>query len=314
MPIDSRVSLHKLEVFDAVVAMGGVSRAADHLGVAQPVVSGHLRSLEQRVGTTLFYREGRQLHLTEAGRAVHQWATDMLRRTRELSRDLDNVSDGVAGSVVVGTSMSIGSYVLPPLLAPFLRQRPAVEVRIDIGAAAQAIAGTEDGENDFSVVIIEAPTGTPGLVTEQLGVEELVLVAPLGGPPATDVVTPDDLRDVPFIEAQKGTLRRNFTDQELARAGLPDRRVAVELGHPEAMKILVEAGLGVSCLFRSAVSREIAEGALRELTLEGARLEGPIYLVHRKDKLFSAVHHDLIQAIRAHIGPPPEAVPAPGPG
>jgi len=304
MPIDSRVSLHKLEVFDTVVELGGVSRAADHLGVAQPVVSGHIRSLEQRVGASLFYREGRQLHLTEAGRAVHLWATDMLRRTRELSRALDSVSDGLVGSVVVGTSMSIGSYVLPPLVAPFLRERPAVDMRIDIGAAAQAISGTEAGENDFSVVVIKTPTANQGLVTEQIGMEELVVVAPPDGPPNSGMVTADELRSMPFIEAQKGTLRRTFTDQELARVGIPDRRVAAELGHPEAMKILVEAGLGVSCLFRSAVSRELAEGTLRELTLADAHMEGPIYLIHRKDKLFSAVHRDLIEAIRTHVGAP----------
>jgi DNA-binding transcriptional LysR family regulator len=310
MPIDTRVSLHKLEVFDAVVELGGVSRAADHLGVAQPVVSGHLRSLEQRVGASLFYREGRRLHLTEAGRAVHLWATDMLRRTRELSRDLDSVSDGLAGSVVVGTSMSIGSYVLPPLLAGFLRERPAVEVRIDIGAAAQSIAGTEAGENDFSVVVIEAATTNHGLVTEQIGAEELVLVAPPHGLPEDDSVTVDGLRSLPFIEAQKGTLRRTFIDQELARIGLPDRRVAAELGHPEAMKLLVGAGLGVSFLFRCAVSRELADGTLREVAIPDVHLVGPVFLVHRKDKLFSAVHRALIQDIRAHVGPVVQASPA----
>ncbi len=199
--------------------------------------------------------------------------------------------------------MSIGSYVLPPLLASFLRERPAVEVRIDIGAAAQSIAGTEAGENDFSVVVIEAATTNHGLVTEQIGLEELVLVAPPHGVPEGSSVTVDELRPLPFIEAQKGTLRRTFIDQELAHIGLPERHVAAELGHPEAMKLLVGAGLGVSFLFRAAVSREIADGTLREVAIPGVHLVGPVFLVHRKDKLFSAVHRALIQDIRAHVGP-----------
>lgn len=92
MPVDTRVSIQKLEIFETVVALGGVTLAADHLGAAQPVVSAHIRPLEGRMWTSLFYREGRKLHLTESGRAVHVWAEDMLRRTHELSRDLDSVS------------------------------------------------------------------------------------------------------------------------------------------------------------------------------------------------------------------------------
>jgi DNA-binding transcriptional LysR family regulator len=109
MALDSRVTLHKLEVFSLVVELGGVSRAAEQLFVSQPVVSAHIRSLEQRVGARLFYREGRHLRLTEAGRAVHGWANDVLTHTRELSRHLDGLSDGTQGSVVVGASMSVGS-------------------------------------------------------------------------------------------------------------------------------------------------------------------------------------------------------------
>ena len=80
--MDTRVTLTKLEVFSLVVELGGVSRAAEHLYVSQPVVSAHVRSLEERVGARLFYREGHHLVLTEAGRAVHGWATSAPARTR----------------------------------------------------------------------------------------------------------------------------------------------------------------------------------------------------------------------------------------
>jgi DNA-binding transcriptional LysR family regulator len=255
----------------------------------------------------VFYREGRRLYLTEAGRAVHLWASDILRRTLELSRNLDTVSDGMAGTVVIGTSMSIGSYRLPPLLATFLAEHPAVEIRVDVTVAAQAIAGTEAGENDFSLVVIQMPTRNQGLVTERIGSEQLVVVAAPNGSPDSGTVTVEELGTFSFVEAPTGTLRRSFTDRELVRIGIPDRRVVVELGHPEAMKQMVAAGLGVCCLFRSAVDRELADGSLRELTIDGITMEGPIYLIHRKDKLFSAAQRDLIDALRSYLGPLPQA-------
>lgn len=54
----SQVSIHKLEVFCIVAELGSVSRAADRLGIAQPVVSAHLKALAQKLGTLLTIRQG----------------------------------------------------------------------------------------------------------------------------------------------------------------------------------------------------------------------------------------------------------------
>jgi LysR family transcriptional regulator, low CO2-responsive transcriptional regulator len=299
--IDRRITLQKLEVFELVVELGGVSRAADRLFVAQPVVTAHIRSLEERLGTDLFYREGGRMHLTEGGRAVHAWASDLLRRTRELSRHLEGLSDGTQGSAVIGASMSIGSYTLPPLLSRFRRERPLVDIVLNILDTEHAMADTDAGENDFAVVIAEADPVSQSLRAEKLGEDELVVVAAADGEPAESRITRAQLAALPFVEAPQKLLRQQFVDRRLQQIGVGDRKVAIQLGHPEAMKRATAAGLGVTVLFRSAVRAELASGQLREIEIEGVRLSGPIYLVYRKDKLFSAVHRALIDAIRAEF-------------
>jgi DNA-binding transcriptional LysR family regulator len=298
MAIDQRITLHKLEVFELVVELGGVSRAADRLFVAQPVVTAHIRSLEQRLGTALFYREGGRMHLTEGGRAVHAWASDLLRRTRELGRHLDGLSDGTQGSVVLGASMSVGSYSLPPLLSRFREERPLVDIVLNIIDTEHAMADTEAGENDFAVVVVEGDPVSRGLSCEKLGDDELVVVAAPDREPAATRITVDELAKLSFVEAPQKLLRRQFVDRQLQRIGIRDRNVSIQLGHPEAMKRATMAGLGVAVLFRSAVRSELATGQLREIEVEDVHLAGPVYLVHRKDKLFSAVHRELIDAIR----------------
>jgi DNA-binding transcriptional LysR family regulator len=311
MGIDRRITLQKLEVFELVVELGGVSRAADRLYVAQPVVTAHIRSLEQRLGTTLFYREGGRMHLTEGGRSVHAWASDLLRRTRELARHLDGLSDGSQGSVVLGASMSVGSYSLPPLLSRFREERPLVDIVLHILDTEHAVADTEAGEHDFAVVVVEADPGSRGLRAEKLGDDELVVVAAPDREPTESRITVDQLAKLSFVEAPQKLLRRQFVDQQLQRIGIRDRKVSIELGHPEAMKRATAAGLGVAVLFRSAVRGELASGELREIEVEDVDLSGPVYLVYRKDKLFSAVHRELIDAIRAEFAPAPDAAPAP---
>ncbi len=298
MSLDLRITLHKLEVLSLVVQLGGVGRAADHLFVAQPVVSAHIRSLEERLGAKLFYREGRQMHLTEAGHAVHVWAEDVLMRTRELGRHLDGLSDGSQGSVVLGASMSVGSYRLPHILTTFRAENPDVDLRLSISDTEHAVEDTRTGALDFCIVLTEPDVEIAGMEAEQIGSDEVVLVAAPDTGPQADVISVQELAQLPFIEAPEGLLRRTFVERRLRAAGIVDRNIVLELGHPEAMKRATMEGLGVTLLFRTAVQRELDDGLLREIPMEGVEVVVPITLVYRKGKSFSAVHRRLLDAIR----------------
>lgn len=292
-------SLHKLKIFDHVVQLGSVSRAAERLYVAQPVVTAHVRSLEERVGARLFCRAGRHLRLTEAGRAAHAWVTDVLRLTRELERHLDGVSDGSQGAVVVGSSMAVGGYLLPEVLVAFKLERPLVNIRLSVNDSEHAIADTLNGENDFAVVPSEDPPATETLVAELLGVEELVFVCAPDSDWAGTSYTVAQLAELPFVEAPTGLIRRSFVETEMSRVGIHDRTIAIEMGHPEAMKQATRAGLGVAVLSFTSVARELECGELCRIEVAGVHELGfPAYLVHHKDKLFTVAHLDLMERIR----------------
>ena len=235
---------------------GGAGRQA--LFVAQPVVSAHIRSLEERLGTKLFYREGRRLHLTESGLVVQ----DVLARTRD----------------------------------------PEVELRLSIADTEHSIEDARAGALDFAIVVSDADPDGPGLETELLGHEELVLIAAPDSEPGATEIAPAELAGLPFIEAPEGIVRRRFVDRRLKDLGVEGRDVVLEFGHPEAMKRAVRAGLGVSMLFRSAVAEELELGLLREVGIVGADVRIEVYLVHRKGKEFSPPHHELLDEIRSAFG------------
>jgi DNA-binding transcriptional LysR family regulator len=303
MALDTRISLRKLEVLTVVVQLGGIGRAAEQLFVAQPVVSAHIRSLEERLGTKIFYREGRQMLLTEAGRAIYEWAEDVLLRSRELERHLGGLSDGTQGTIVFGSSMSIGSYRLPRVLTAFRAAHPLAELRLSISDTEHAIEDTRSGALDFCVVVTEPDIEVPGMEVEQIGSDEIVVVAAPGAGFDKDVISVAELQAMPFIEAPEGIIRRSFVERRLRAAGIHERNIVLELGHPEAMKLAAQDGLGVTLLFRTAVKNELASGKLRELRVDGVDVAVPISLVYRKGKSFSAVHRSLIEAIRTALSP-----------
>lgn len=104
--LDNRISLQKLEIFCLVVELGGVGRAAEHLMVAQPVISSHLKSLRQRLPLEIFERDGRNLRLTEAGESAYAWAKDVLGRTEKMTREIDGIAHGEVGRASVSSNMT----------------------------------------------------------------------------------------------------------------------------------------------------------------------------------------------------------------
>lgn len=88
----------------------------------------------------------------------------------------------------------------------------------------------------------------------------------------------------------------------LAEVGVTRRSVLLELGHPEALKAVVQMGTGVALLLRAAVQQELCAGELREVTIIGHRLQVPILLVHRTDKRFTPLQRQLLATLVGELG------------
>jgi DNA-binding transcriptional LysR family regulator len=302
MAFGSRVSLHKLEVFATVVRHGSITRAAEELFVAQPVVSAHVRSLEERLGVRLFDRQGRTLQLTEGGHIVHEWASEILTRTRELAREIDGLADGTRGSVVVSASMTAGSYLLPPVIIDFKRANPDADISLNITEPEGALAAAEAGECDFAVVMLDEGESRRPLSYRHLRDEDLVLTAARDGDPSASEVSCADLAYLSFVCSPVDRRRRGMIDRMLARHGVMKRHVVLSLGHASAIKKGVKEGLGVAMMFRASIEDELASGELREIAVTDAVLSTPLLLVQRRDKRLSPLQSRLAEAIVERLG------------
>jgi DNA-binding transcriptional LysR family regulator len=300
-PPDNRISLQKLEVFCRVVERGGVRLAAEDLYVTQPVVSAHLRSLEERLGVKLFRRDGRNIELTEAGHEVLVWAGEVLRGRTELDRSLREITTGHAGRASIGASMSVGNYFLPHLLVDFSREHPNASISLTQSVVETALERTLAGQYDFSVLATDAVLDTNSFETELIARPPFCLVASPDDERVGATATVAELASLPFVCPPSGMAIRRSQDFALASIGLVDRQVAIELGSAESMKIAVKGGLGVALLWRQSVRQELEEGSLREIRMEGQVLRDKLYLVQRRGKRFTALQSHLTQHLRVGI-------------
>jgi DNA-binding transcriptional LysR family regulator len=291
----SQISIHKLEVFCLVAELGSVSRAAERLGIAQPVVSAHLKALAQKLGTLLTVRQGGQVRLTESGQRVHRWAQEVVSRTRELEREMAESKRGIVGKASVGASMTIGSYVLPALIVGFHNSYPKGEVSVRVTTPLLVTDAVRAGDCDFAFTILDPRHDTVGLEVEPVKNEQLVLVASQRMPVGSRLQSLAELAELPFVSAQSGTPRRELEDYLLSRFGVRRARVEIEFGHAEALKQAVRAGAGAAFLFRASVRDELASGVLREIAAEGMQLEAPVYQVRRRGKKLSTYQLSLMR-------------------
>ena len=298
--MDDLISLHKLKVFCQVVRHKSVTRAAEELRIAQPAVTAHVRSLERKLGTRLVIRQGRNIQISEAGRTLYVWADSMLAQYRDTERRIRGYSNGERGSAMIASSMSVGSYVLPRILGRYRQTNPYAQIRLTISHPSPASQQVHEGVCDFAVLHLHSELAGEELIIERLGSEELIIVASNDDPRIGATIDIDELMCIPFVASPVGQIRE-LEDIALRNWGITNRQIAIELGHPEAIKQAIRQRLGVGLLFRSAVEEHVADGTLRAVGLKGAPMLVPLVLVHSPSKIFSPLQEKVIDHIRKEL-------------
>jgi LysR family transcriptional regulator, low CO2-responsive transcriptional regulator len=295
------VNLRHIEVFLAVVESESFSGAAEHLFMTQPAVSMQVQAVERHFGAPLLQRRNRRVVLTEAGQAVYKWASQVLRTESETRRVVDELRHAETGRVSVGSTITIGSYILPPILTRFKQQHPGADLVTKTVERDELVSDVMAGVLDCAVLI--ARQLPPGLTVEVLGTEEMIFICSPDHPLAKRKrVCASDLADQPFIIAPRNSSYRRIVDDVLATQGLQDVSVLMELDAGEGAKRSVREGLGIGVALRSGVDWEVAHGYLREIKLPGPPARVEIGLISRPRQSTSPMARVLMDYLREHVG------------
>jgi DNA-binding transcriptional LysR family regulator len=300
--IDYRLTLQKLEIFSLVAELGSITRAASQLFISQPVVTAHIRDLEEKLGATLIQREGRGIALTEAGQRVLKWAQGIITRTSELERELSGSDGKGPGKSLIAASMSAGTYLLPALLCDFYETHPEGLVQLIISTPQFALESVRSGSCDFAVIMLLPDQNLSNLIAQPLWNESLILVSAPDSRWVGERAERDELSKIPFVSTYSAVMRQ-LEEGQLRANGIASRRIVIELGHPEAQKEAVRRDLGVCFFLESSVQADLQRGDLRRIETQSLALSIPLYLVQREDKELSPYQSALkehIEASRPH--------------
>src|SRR5215831_6461194 len=124
------MNLDQLRILQAVAQSRSFTRAAEIVHLTQPGISKHVKQMEEYFGVPLFDRSGRKATLTEAGAVLYAATQEIMSTMDGAERRIDDLKGLRGGKLRLGSSFPIGVYVLPPLLAAFRKQHPAVEITL----------------------------------------------------------------------------------------------------------------------------------------------------------------------------------------
>ena len=276
------MNLNHLAIFHAVAEAGSMTLGAERLDISQPAVSKQVQELERALKVPLFDRIGRRVHLSQAGEMLAMYARllfAMVREAEEVMADLRTVK---RGRLLIGASTTIGTYLLPGVVAEFFRRHPDVELLVEIGNTQQIHARLARLELDIGLT--EGFVEEPELEGEVFHRDELVVIAPPKHRLAKKRRVPTSaLRNEPFILREPGSGTREVEERALERLKLPVRAV-MALGSTEGIKRVVAEGVGLAIVSKLAIKAECAGGVVAVLPVTGLRIERPLHIVRRKGR------------------------------
>ncbi|WP_406031956.1 LysR family transcriptional regulator [Nocardioides sp. NBC_00163] len=299
--MDPQLSLRRLEIFRLVVEERSVTRAAEVLLVAQPAVSAQLRALEGWVGAKLFARQGNRLVLTEAGERTERWAREVLAGAAQVRRDVGDLASGETGRVIIASSMAVGTYIVPPIMAEVGRQRPRADITVSISRPEEVVHAVESGECDMAVLNWDQRRLPENIASELLGSFSLSVYAAPGLVPDGARLSAAEALRLPLVGAPDTVVYQRNLVTQLRAAGHEEPRFLLRLGHAEAMKNAAVANGWALIAPAYAVRAELVAGALVELAVDDLQLEEHVTLIHRDDKHFSPLQSAAVAAIREGV-------------
>ena len=145
-------TLQQLRILKAIATEKNFTKAASLLYISQPSLSKQIKLLEKNLDTILINRERKNISLTESGKIFLQYADRILILCEESCRALIDLKNGDRGNLTVGASQTIGTYLMPRILALFAQKYPQINLKVQVDSTRTIATSIIKREIDVALV------------------------------------------------------------------------------------------------------------------------------------------------------------------
>lgn len=283
-----RLSLRQLQIFLAVVDTGSTTAAADKVALSQSATSAALNELESLLDAQLFDRVGKRLIINDNGRMILSQARQMIDTAHTIEHQFSQAAVTSGAGLRIGASTTVGTYLLPAMLATAFEPGKQVPPGITIANTADIVAAVANFELDIG--LIEGPCHDVDLHADPWVVDTLCIVAapshPLLRGKPEQVVSKKVLQEVDWLLREPGSGTREVVDHALIDH-LHNVRYGGQFGNNEAIKHAAAKGFGFAYLSKLVVADFIESGRLVEVTTPLPALKRHFFIAYHRRKVLS---------------------------
>ena len=292
-----RASFAQLRTFEAVARLGGVTKAADALHLAQPTVSVQLRELAAIAGVDLVAARGRGIQVTESGQALLA-AIHAISREWALFEENVQALGQLRKGVLRVAGVTTAEYFIAQVLRPFHAMYPGVEIDLAVENRDAVVHRLQNELDDLAVMMV--PPTEIAVESYAFLDNPLVLIAPAEHPWTKARRIPlARLDGQPLLMREPGSGTRQTALGWLTARGITPG-VKMTLGSNEALKHAVAAGLGMAIISAHTLRSDPASEGLAVIRVTAMPIRQQWKLVWRADRRMPLAARAFLDFVRGH--------------
>lgn len=287
------INLEYYKIFYYVAKLEGITSAAEELAISQPAVSQAVKQLETALGTVLFVRTGRGVHLTPAGEMFYSYVKRGYEYICLGEEKLKEMLDLESGEIRIGASDMTLKYYLLNYLQRFHEEFPKVKLTVTNGPTPETLRYLQEGRIDFGVVTQPFEERADLEARPVRSIQDIFVAGAKFSYLKNARLSFSDLEDLPVICLEKNTSTRRYMDRVLAENGVilnPE----IELATSDILVQFAKRDLGIAEIVKDFALPFLESGELFELKLDNEIPSRQICLVQDKKNPPSAAAQKLI--------------------
>ncbi len=279
------MNLNQLRTFYEVAKNLSFSIAAKKLFLTQPAVSIQVKQLEEDLGIKLFRKVGQKIQLSEAGKVLYSYAHQIFRLDKEAEQAISDLKNLKRGLLSIGTTKTYAKYTISPFITRFHSEYPNVKVILHEGSSSEMVDSLFDSK--IEIALAAQVQKRRGLELIPFRKERLVLISSFSHPLAQrDKVNIRDLAHEPIIMREEGSGTRSVVLKLFEENGIKPFAI-LQTSNVDFIKEMVMDGEAVSFVVDSAIEKEVTEGKLKIIPIEGIDLFLNVSIVFLEGELLS---------------------------
>lgn len=259
--------LEKLYPFKIIADLGGLTAAAQALGVGQSGLSHTLKSLEDILDTMLFIRQPRGITLTAEGKILYEFSKTLFHQVDQTELQIKNTDKEQIGILRIATHETLATHVWPTFMKKTVKLFPRVEVSLTSGRIDPIIQEVLNGSIDIALTV------------EPLNHSKLAITPVYSGEfgfythihDQRKLISVDELDEVPILTDNQSHFKQGMPiPQYLALSGLKLKR-SFSLNSFEAAISLAASEVGICIIPKRNAVRAVSDGKIKEIKVRGLK-------------------------------------------